>query len=139
MTYPRNHAVAACLSACLAAQGTIEGVEPNDTPATATVLLPGAQAYGGLAVGVPGDRDLYRIDLAAPGDLRAFTAPGFAGQVGDTRLALCDALGNAVVEVDDGGVATHGYYSLLTVPALDAGTWLRLQQLQDCPEEPPGA
>ena len=105
------------------AQGVLEALEPNDTPATATPLLPGEQGYGNLDVSVIGDRDLFQFVLTERSDLRMWTAPGFAGPVGDTRLALLDDLGNLVVEIDDGSTATHGFYSLLTVGGVEPGTW----------------
>lgn len=118
----RSTASAVLLATAVLAQGTVE-VEPNDSAATATALVLGAQAYGDITVGVLDDWDYFTITLTAATDLRAWTAPGFTGQVGDTRLALTDASGNVLAEVDDGNTTTHGYYSILTVGDLAPGTY----------------
>jgi hypothetical protein len=109
-------------AAAVTAQGTIE-IEPNDAPPSATPLLAGAQAYGELTTGALDDWDYYAIALSAPADLLAWTGPGFVNQAGDTRLALTDAAGNVLVEIDDGNTATHGYYSVLTFGGLPAGNY----------------
>ncbi|MBK8095847.1 MAG: hypothetical protein IPK26_01995 [Planctomycetes bacterium] len=110
------------MASTVLAQGTVE-IEPNDSAATATALALGAQAYGDITTGVLDDWDYFAITLTAPTDLRAWTAPGFTGQIGDTRLALTDAVGNVLAEVDDGSTATHGYYSILTVGDLAPGNY----------------
>lgn len=119
-TLPGILALCAVIAPALA-QGTAEGPEPNDTPATATPLAPGDQAYGEILPGV--DHDWFQIVLNAPADLRAWTGPGFVNQIGDTRLAVLDAVGNVLLEVDDGNLATHGFYSVLTLGDLPAGTY----------------
>ncbi|MCA8948946.1 MAG: PPC domain-containing protein [Planctomycetes bacterium] len=100
-------------------QGSPE-VEPNGGPASASTHVLGAQSYGTLSAG---DVDCYRIFLPQAGDLRAWTAPGFAAQAGNTRLALLNHTGALLLEVDDGSVQTHGNYSLLERGALPAGTY----------------
>lgn len=112
----------ALLASALAAQGTPEGPEPNDTPATATPLN-GDQAYGDIDTSGT-DEDWYRIVLSAATDLYVWTGPGLTGAVGDTRVRVLAADGTTVlIDVDDGNVATHGFYTVFTLENLAAGTY----------------
>src|SRR5688572_9046719 len=120
----RIHSLAALplLALSLPAQGIPEAVEPNDTVATAGVIAPGAQAYGSVDTSGT-DNDWYAFTLASASDLRMWTSPGFVGPIGDTRLALRDSAGTLIVEIDDGNTTTHGYYSILTVTNVPAGSY----------------
>jgi len=105
----------------LAAQGTLEAVEPNNTTATATPLATGAQAYGDLTAG---DEDWYKITLTSTSDLKVFAGPGFAGQCDDTRVRIYAADGTTIlIDVDDGNTAGQGYYSTFTVGGYAAGDY----------------
>ncbi|MBM4063715.1 MAG: hypothetical protein FJ265_21845 [Planctomycetes bacterium] len=105
----------------LPAQGVPEGAEPNNTTARPAVLPAGAQAYGDVDTSGT-DEDWFRITLPAAADYKIWTGPGFSGQIGDTIVRIYAADGVTVLtEVDDGNVATHGYYSTFqgTLPAGD--------------------
>ena len=109
------------LCPALTAQGTPEAPEPNNGPATAAVLQPGAQAYGNIT---PGDEDWFKITLGAAADLRVWTGPGFSNQIGDTRVRLLDSTGTTTLEdVDDGSFDTHGFYSVFSRSNVAAGTY----------------
>ncbi|MCA8973153.1 MAG: PPC domain-containing protein [Planctomycetes bacterium] len=117
---PAKVLLAVSLPICaVGAQGTAEQ-EPNDGPATANLHALGTQSFGVLAAG---DVDWYRVVLPRDRDLRAWTAPGFGSQCGNTRLALFDAQARLINEVDDGSPATHGDYSVVEFGDLAAGTW----------------
>lgn len=105
----------------LSAQGIPEASEPNNTTGTAAILPLGLQAYGDIDTSGT-DEDWFKITLAASADLKIWTGPGFAGQVGDTRVRVYAADGTTVlIDVDDGNTTTHGYYStfVLNVAAGD--------------------
>jgi hypothetical protein len=95
----------------LRAQGLPEAAEPNNTTATAALLPLGLQAYGDIDNSGT-DEDWFQITLAGSTDLKVWTGPGFAGQIGDTRVRLYAADGVTVLlDIDDGNSTTHGYYT----------------------------
>ncbi|MCA8977069.1 MAG: PPC domain-containing protein [Planctomycetes bacterium] len=97
----------------LLAQGTPEAAEPNDTTLTATVLVPGEQGFGDITAG---DEDWFKVTLASASDLKVWTSPGFSGQIGDTKVRILAADGTTVlIDVDDGDLSTHGYYTTFVV------------------------
>lgn len=109
------------LSTALLAQGVPEAAEPNDTTSTATVLPLGLQGHGDITAG---DEDWYRITLTSASDLKVWAGPGFAGQIGDTRVRIFAADGTTVlIDVDDGSTTSHGYYSTFTVGNYAAGDY----------------
>lgn len=71
------------------AQLVAEGPEPNNTPATATVLPFGRQAFGTIDTS-GNDTDTYKITLTERSDLKVWTGAGtsFAGQLNCSRLFL---------------------------------------------------
>lgn len=104
--------LAVCLLVCSApAQGVLEAAEPNGSIATATALATGQQGYGDITAG---DEDWFRITLASDQDYKVWTAPGFSGQIGDTRVRLLDAQGVELRDVDGGSTLTHGFYTAFT-------------------------
>lgn len=119
------------LATSLLAQGVPEAAEPNNTTTTATQLLGGGQGSGDITAG---DEDWFEISLAGPMDYKIWTSPGFAGQIGDTKVRILDSLGTTqIVDVDDGNTGTHGYYTtfagtlaggtyFVAVRGFDAGT-----------------
>ncbi|MCR9248131.1 MAG: pre-peptidase C-terminal domain-containing protein [bacterium] len=108
------------LASGVLAQGILEGVEPNNTTGTATVLPLGDQAYGDITAG---DEDWFEITVAADSDFKIWTGPGFAGAIDDTKVRVLESDGTTqLFDVDDGNTATHGYYSTFT-GSLNAGTY----------------
>lgn len=103
----------------LPCQRIAEGVEPNQTTATATTLPCGAEGAGLLGSAV--DVDWWRLTIAVPTDVSIETLPGPGTQIGDTVLSLLDATG-APLRVNDNGVGS-GYYSRLLAAGLAAGTY----------------
>jgi hypothetical protein len=111
------------LAPALLAQGTPEAAEPNNTTASAAVLALGAQAFGDIdASGT--DEDWFKITLTSAADLRVFTAPGFAGEIGDTRVRLYAADGTTIlIDVDDGNTTEIGYYTTWSLGGVAAGDY----------------
>lgn len=106
----------------LRAQGIPEALEPNNTAATAAVLPIGLQAYGDIDISGT-DEDWFQINLAGSTDLKVWTGPGFAGQIGDTRVRVYAADGVTVLlDVDDGNFTTHGFYTTFSAN-FAAGTY----------------
>jgi len=103
----------------LVAQGIPEQ-EPNGDLASANPHASGSQSRGALSAG---DEDWFSVVVPSDSDLRAWTAPGFGNQCGDTLLALLDDQGQLILEVDDGSPASHGHYSLLEAGDLAGGTY----------------
>src|SRR5688500_17338988 len=101
--------VSTCLVVSLRAQRVAEVAEPNASPATATVLELGREAFGTLATAA--DSDWFRVVLTAPSDLCLDTAPGTGTEVGDTTLVLLDATG-APLRANEQGVGS-GHYARL--------------------------
>jgi hypothetical protein len=101
----------------LLAQGIPEGPEPNNTPSTATVMYPGAQAEG--TIGIGGDQDWYQFVLPTNANLMATTgwATGVTVDV-DTVLTLYMSDGITIVGVnDDRGLDRYSRLELVNVPA----------------------
>ena len=119
--------LALALLACASARGQLlVEAEPNDVASLAMSLPAGAQVDGAILSQAVPDEDWYQVDLPRASDLRAWTGPGRGGplaQIGDTYLALRSATGQMIVEVDDGNLATHGYYSVLSMGGLAAGRY----------------
>lgn len=113
-------AAAVLLASSVTAQGVAEGAEPNGSAATATALANGLQAYGEISTA---DADWFEITLTAAADYRIWTGPGFSGQIGNTRVRLLASDGVTVLaDVDDGGPATHGLYTVFD-GSLASGTY----------------
>jgi hypothetical protein len=111
------------LGTSLLAQGTSEAAEPNNTTATAAVLAAGAQGFGDIDSSGT-DEDWFKVTLAAAGDLKVWAGPGFAGQIGDTRIRVLAADGvTQLVDVDDGNTTTHGFYTTFVQTGLAAGDY----------------
>lgn len=111
-----------------------EPTEPNGSVATAPTLPAGQQADGEIVPMPSGyDEDWYRIVLPQAADLRAWTGPGFVRPIGDTRLALRNGVGTLIVEVDDGDLLTHGFYSVITLGNVPAGTYFLAVRGRDAP------
>ncbi|HLQ37368.1 MAG TPA: DVUA0089 family protein [Planctomycetota bacterium] len=111
---------------CSLLSQSLPELEPNDTPATASLLLSGVQSYG--AIGVSLDLDYYAFTLTVPSDVRAMTAAGFGGSdVGDTTLTLFAPDGTTVLAFND-DFTGRAFYSQVTVGNLAAGTYFILVQ-----------
>src|SRR5690606_18474507 len=77
-------------------------LEVNDDLPEATPFDGGGSMSGTLSAG---DVDLFRLVVPAGGSVRAGTSDGGTGCATDTRIALLDVTGRALVTADDGGVA----------------------------------
>jgi hypothetical protein len=95
--------------------------EPNDTSATASLIVPGVQSYGDIGP-LSTDVDYYAFTLAAASDVRAMTSPGFVNQVDDTMLTLIAPDGVTVLTTND-DTTGRGYYSQVTAGNLAPGTY----------------
>ena len=92
-----------------------DAFEPDDTADTAKAIVLGtAQTH---SIKPASDQDWVTFTLSAPTNVRIETS-GPAG--GDTFVRLYNAAKTEIGNDDDSGV---GYYSLLTKPALAAGTY----------------
>jgi len=103
----------------LLAQQVAEGPEPNQTPATATVLACGREGVGSISTSL--DVDWWKITVVAGSEILVETMPGAGTQIGDTVVTLFDSSG-APLRTNDDGVGC-GRYSRLRLADLAAGTY----------------
>lgn len=106
-------------AASVCAQRVGEAVEPNSSPATATVLGLGFEGVGTLATA--NDSDWFRVTLTVVTDLRIESGPGPGAPVGDTVLTLLDSTGAPLRSNDDG--VGCGFHARLYCPNLPPGTY----------------
>lgn len=107
------------LASVVCGQRISEGVEPNESVATATPIACGQEAVGEL--GSATDEDWYSFVLTAAADLSVSTGPGPGQTVRDTVVTLLDGTGGPLRQNDDG--VRSGWYSELFVPQLQPGTY----------------
>jgi hypothetical protein len=102
---------------------TPDAWEPDDSPAQAAPITPGATHTRSICP--IGDEDWWRFTLLAAADVTLETA----GAAGDTRLWLLGPDGAELGYDDDGGTNA---FSRLTVANVPAGTWyVRVDEFGD--------
>jgi len=92
------------------------GDVPGDSSTGATVTVGGGSVSGAIEVG--GDRDWFRVDLAAGQTYTFATGPGTTGEM-DTILSVRDANGTELAFNDD----SVGLLSSITFTAPSSGTY----------------